>query len=387
MKNAFLILYIILMYYASNSSYIPLLPVIADFFRATPELAKITLNIFFIGSIAACFFGGLFGDRFGKINSLRLGMLLSTVGCLLCVFSPSIEYLMLGRFFIGFGSTIGMLIGVAAIAEIYPDELTPKIYTYLSIGMSFSFVTMPATAGYFAFHFSWKVIFLIFSFLFAIALFISLFQLPDNLGKKTKDSIWATIDIYKSIIFDWKLMSYIAISPVLLIGLYFAMTSYPFYFQHHLGLSVDAYGYYMTFVFIWHGIGAYVGNRLSSKYTKERVILFGLIAGVLSPISMVLMMFTYPELIIWGVTSLALYQACVGVVFPSTVASALNRFKNQTTKVSTVRTLVLAMGTYLGSFSSQFASDTSLIPVAGFLFMCILIVYTIFHFQINKAMK
>jgi hypothetical protein len=78
---------------------------------------------------------------------------------------------------------------------------------------------------------------------------------------------------------------------------------------------------------------------------------------------------------------LSLFLLAFGMLFPSSVSSALSVFKENRTRASSIRSLFGTSFAYIGSFSAEWVSETNLAGFALYLSMCSLIAIAVYHMR------
>jgi DHA1 family bicyclomycin/chloramphenicol resistance-like MFS transporter len=95
---------------ASIDMYLPALPVLGDEFRATPGHIQFSVASFFLGIAVGQGFYGPLSDRFGRTRPLYAGLTLFVLASIACAFAPSINFLIVVRFFQALGACAGPVI-------------------------------------------------------------------------------------------------------------------------------------------------------------------------------------------------------------------------------------------------------------------------------------
>ncbi len=115
-------------------------------------LLTITISLLIWGQIS---------DRFGKGVIYLLGMLVFSIGCLCCYFSPCLEILVFSRFVQGVGAAMMMSSGPAIIRLTSPRQHIGKWLGSLGIATSMGLMSGPLFGGFIIHNFDWRTIFLL----------------------------------------------------------------------------------------------------------------------------------------------------------------------------------------------------------------------------------
>lgn len=111
----------------STDMYLPALPEIGKYFSTNEFLVGLTLTIFFLMFAVSMIIFGPLSDKYGRKPILILGTTIYTIASIICIFSPNIYVLIVGRFFQGMGSGAVITISTALIKDCFQGKLMTKI--------------------------------------------------------------------------------------------------------------------------------------------------------------------------------------------------------------------------------------------------------------------
>ena len=106
----------------SIDMYLPAFPAIAADLRTTPDMVSYSLSSYFIGICAGQMLIGPLLDRFGRKRPLYGGLILYVLSSIGCAYAPSIESLIVFRFFQAAGGCAGMVTPRAIIRDVFPVQ-------------------------------------------------------------------------------------------------------------------------------------------------------------------------------------------------------------------------------------------------------------------------
>ncbi len=188
-KNRWLILLVVLMatfMSALDGSIVNVaLPVMAKALNVTSAGIQLVVTSYLIAIVAFILVWGRLGDMLGKTKMFNLGIVLFTLGSLLCGITDSISMLVLARVIQAIGAAGTMANNQGIITEVFPANERGR-----ALGMVGTFVALgsligPPLGGFIVAYTSWEYIFLINVPIGIITLFFAVRMLPK--GRKSEN--------------------------------------------------------------------------------------------------------------------------------------------------------------------------------------------------------
>ena len=143
----------------STDMYIPALPAIRVGFGSTVTLVQLTFSVFLVGFAIGQLIVGPLGDRFGRRPVLLGGMAIYAVMSLAAGLAPSVEWLIVLRFFQALGAASAWVLSRAIVRDLHPPEETIRIIGYTTGIMGALSALVPTTGGLLAQTLGWQAIF------------------------------------------------------------------------------------------------------------------------------------------------------------------------------------------------------------------------------------
>ncbi|MDA0368083.1 MAG: multidrug effflux MFS transporter [Proteobacteria bacterium] len=143
----------------STDMYLPALPSIRIGYGSTVTMVQLTFSLFLVGFAVGQLIVGPLGDRFGRRPILLGGMLLYAVTSLAAGVAPSIEWLIVLRFFQALGAAAAWVLSRAIVRDLHPPEETTRILGYTTGIMGALSALVPITGGLLAETLGWQAIF------------------------------------------------------------------------------------------------------------------------------------------------------------------------------------------------------------------------------------
>lgn len=143
----------------SIDMYLPSLPSIDADFQARSGAAQATLASFFSGLAVGQFFYGPASDRWGRRTPLFVGMSLYVAASIWCALAPSLESLVVARFFQALGGCAGQVIVRAIVRDRFGHRQSARILSQLMLVIGLAPILAPLAGGALLSLGGWRVIF------------------------------------------------------------------------------------------------------------------------------------------------------------------------------------------------------------------------------------
>ena len=163
---------------------VPVLPEIARAFGASDAVTQLTLTLGLIAMAAGTLVHGPASDRFGRKPVLVGGLGLFFLGSAICVWSPTIEILVIGRIFQSFGGAAGLVVSRAIVRDLYSRDEAARILGYMISVVVLAPMLAPLAGGYLAEYFGWHTVFLFAAALALVSLVVAVPLLPETGGQR-----------------------------------------------------------------------------------------------------------------------------------------------------------------------------------------------------------
>lgn len=318
--------FMILLSAVTAGIYIPALPEMERVFHVHHPYIKFSITIYFMGAMAGSLGIRPFILKYGHKRALRIFLLVFLMGSLICAFSLSIDFFLIGRFIQGVGIISAPVIGLALTADRYEREnyrhIIAFILVLLGIGTGLSHLVGIIMIG--TLH--WEHIFYLLFFLGLIAFALSYYipKAPEGLRQKHIKRNYrkqyaehsGLFLYYQSMIgaLEGALYAFLVVSPYIL-RVRYGWTLYEF---SVLGVTLGCTGI----------IGAYLNTKLRSILGTRGMVLIGLCFLLSSFIFLFFLdQFFSPS---WLVVNMALLTLGSGFILENLVSQVLKYFPRLT---------------------------------------------------------
>lgn len=307
--------------------YIPIVPQMTQIFDTSPSMIQLTLSLFLLMTGAGQLFIGPLSDRWGRKAIFYGAAVCYTLGSLMCAFSTNIVELIIARLICSIGAC-GMLVNSFAIVrDLYSDEQSAKVYSYLNGAIGISPTLAPIIGGYLAVELGWQSIFYFLAFIGVLSFLITKYCIDETLQKDKRIKNHSRIlSRYKEIFYDRQFLVH-ALMAGLAEGVFFCFFSIsPFIIIELLNVPTHEFGYYFAVFGSVIGLGGFASGKIIEKKGVPYTIRLGITLMLAGGVSM-LTWYYINGLSLSGFL-IPMVIACTGAMFlvGSSASSALDSF-------------------------------------------------------------
>jgi DHA1 family bicyclomycin/chloramphenicol resistance-like MFS transporter len=301
--------------------FVPSFPELQSHFSLSPSWVEALLSANFIGYFVSLFFLGDLSDRYGRKSIILLGLLTFVTGSLLCLWPPSYEFLLLGRFLQGVGIAAPAILSFLIIADSYPLKEQQILMAMLNGSLNLAAGAAPVIGSFVTLYFHWQGNFAVLFIMGLIVLIMTMLFIPSHSPPQHDDE---TLSLRG-------LRGYIALFRskslvLLMVNLLFIFVPYwifvgmsPLLYIKDLGVSLKHFGYYQGVLAVVFALGSILfGFVIKNIFYDQRKILY--FSAKILIISLIILLFTTffnksNALLI----TLAFLPFIIGQIIPSTI--------------------------------------------------------------------
>ncbi len=352
----------------ATDMYLPGLGAIEKDLHTAAGQGSLTVAIFFLGMATGQLVYGPLSDRKGRRTPLLVGIALYIFGCLGSAFAPSFAALMLARIVTAIGGCSGVVIGRAIVRDHYDMEDSARVFSRLMLVMGVSPILAPLFGGVLLSNgFSWRIIFLLLAglgtlTLIAVGILLAESRSNDAAQAAAREKVAMS---FHSVLRDQDALGYIvtgafnqsaisvyvAVSPIVLIGIY--------------GIRPQDFGW----IFGINGIGYIAASQLNVRLlrTHRPHVLLGWASRTILSVALIMLLCVITGLGgLWGIlVPLFAMMTTLGFNMPNALACA---FARDTNRVGAISALMGAGQFGVGTLGATLASlvyDNSARPMAA----------------------
>jgi len=355
--------------------YAPSFPEMMHYFKTNEQMMQWTLSLNFLGFFFASLLCGPLADAFGRRQIVLGGSLIFVIGSVMCLFAPTMQWMLLGRLIQGVGVSAPITVCMAIIADIYQGERQIRLLSRMNSSITITMALAPIAGVFLTNNFGWQANFLMIFALATLGFLLILAFVPEthDVHVRTKFNARNLVSGYMKLLKSRDFM-------VAVLGLCFSVTPYfvligilPLLFMEALEVSIHEYAFYQgsivgLFSFLSLGI-----PYILSKFDRTIVFLVSaaLSLGALGLAFLLSIWLPDSPLLI----TLLMWIYVCGIVVPPTMmfTSAMDMFPalraSASSLIQSIRMLSMSLGTALAGslYEGQFK------PVACIMFLFMLI--------------
>lgn len=237
----------------------------------------------FGASLVAMAFAGPVADRYGTWRVLGVAYVLAFAGLLGSMLSPTMPLFVAARALEGFGGGLDYVVSVAAIAKLYPENLRPRVFAWISAMWIVPGLLGPGLGALIAATFGWRYVFALFIPLVVLS---AILVLPALRGMtpvaREGDPLGAIRILFSREILLLKDPRSFAIAAfVALQAAFFGADAYVSLMLTGLrGLSLASAGICITLAVVGWTIGSTIQPRLLSRIGTRGLVVTGAVLGL-----------------------------------------------------------------------------------------------------------
>jgi DHA1 family bicyclomycin/chloramphenicol resistance-like MFS transporter len=368
--------------------YLPALPALGLEFGASPGHVQLSVASFFLGLAVGQGFYGPLSDRFGRTRPLFFGLTLFVLASIGCALSPSIDFLIVVRFFQALGACSGQVIARAMVRDLFEPRESVQVFSLLVLVMGVSPVLAPLAGGQVLRFFEWRAIFWAMALFGAIWLAAGLIRLREtHTGKRTPLILRNVLTIYGQLLKDRSFLGYVLTGGMAMAGMFAYIVGSPYVFIEHFHVTTGTFGLIFGINALGLVLAAQLNARLVRRFTSDAIIRKVLILQIVT--ALVLFAGTLSGFLqLYGIAAmLFIYVSSVGCLFPNITAMAMAPHGARAGSASALIG-VLQFALAAGSASIIGAANSgSALPVASLIGLCSIAAAIIYGTMVGGSAK
>jgi DHA1 family bicyclomycin/chloramphenicol resistance-like MFS transporter len=314
--------------------FVPSFPELQNHFSLSPFLVEALLSVNFIGYCLSLFFVGGLADAFGRKPIILLGLMIFIIGSTFCLWVPSYQFLLAGRFLQGVGIAAPAILSFLIIADSYPLKKQQFYMAMLNGVMNASVAAAPVIGSYITLYFHWQGNFMTLLLLGLMVLVMTLLFIPSYKLPEHKETL--SFHGYIPLFQSKPLMLLMANIIFMFVPYWIFVGMSPLLYMKDLGVSLAHFGYYQGVLALVFALGSVLFGLIMQRFEQKEMLTVSrtiYIISLMSIVSVSLLNSTNPLFI-----TLAFLPFIISQIIPSNllVPLALNFIPQGKARVSAI---------------------------------------------------
>lgn len=355
----------------SIDMYLPALPVISAQFGVPAGSAQMTLSTYILGFAVGQLLYGPMADSLGRKPVILGGTLIFATAAAACALAPTIDYLIVTRFFHGLAAAAASVVINALMRDIYPKEEFSRMMSFVMLVTTIAPLVAPIVGGAVLVWFSWHAIFWILAVAALLASAMVYFFIDETLAveKRQPFHLRTTLGNFASLFRHKRVLSYMLASGFSFAAMFSFLSAGPFVYIELNHVSPQHFGYYFALNIVF----LFVMTTINSRFVRRMGALWMFRAGLTIQFVMALWMVACAllEVGFWSlVLGIAVFIGCVSMVSSNAMAVILDEFPHMAgTASSLAGTFRFGIGAIVGALLSM-ATFTTAWPMLISIALC-----------------
>lgn len=276
---------------------LPVLPTLEATFQASNALTQLTLTLAVVVMAVSTILYGPAADRYGRKPVAVFGLVVFIAGSGICIWSPNIETLILGRLIQAFGGGAGMVVSRAIIRDVYSRAESAKILGHVMSVVVLAPILAPVIGGFIVEFVGWQYVFALALAMGVVALAVVVPAVRETNRPVPGNGLF--IQMLRAFPELLRSRDFIAYAGYAGCGMGMFMViagGMPFVMIEVFGRSPSAFGLFFMFLTTSFFLGTVLSSRVTERIGIDPMIRWGSAGAAVSAI-------TIPLLVLAGIVS------------------------------------------------------------------------------------
>ncbi len=312
----------------STDLYLPSLPAMTRALATDAATVQLTLSVFLVGFAVSQLVYGPLSDRFGRRPVLVAGTAIFVAAGVACAVAPTIEALIVARFFQALGACCGPVVGRAVVRDVYGREQAARVLAYMGVAMALAPAIGPIIGGFLQVWLGWRAnLWLLAGF--GAASLIGVATLLAETNRHMDSSAVRPGQLLRNYVILFGNRAYIGYVLVVALtysGIFAFISGSSFVFVDLLGLSPVAYGLCFATGVTGYMAGTFASGRITLRLGIERLVLAGTVVATVGGTAMLVFAAAGWLAVAPLLAPFFVFMIGTGLILPNAVAGAIGPF-------------------------------------------------------------
>lgn len=355
---------------------LPALSLMGQEFGITDEnQTQYVIGILFLGFTVGQIIYGPAADSFGRKPTIYIGLVIFSLGSILCITAKTFPMMLLGRFLQGFGAASPRITSIAVIRDLYKGREMARVMSFIMTIFIIIPVIAPSIGQAILLVANWHIMFFVFLFSAIIALIWTFFRLPETLKHEDKrpfhlSAIWQD---FLKILNNRTTMIYTICAGLVFGAMIGYLTSSRQIFQDYFKVG-DLFPIYFGISALSIGISSIVNSMIVRRYGMKLICHHTLITMItIAALFLAISFIQHHQIALWQFMTFALITFfCLGMIFGNLNALAMEPMGHLAgTASAIIGCLSSGISALIGTIIGQAYNNTLTPMILGFLLLTI----------------
>ena len=264
----------------------PSFPAIVRSLGTTDGLVQMTIAVNFLGFALTSLLYGPLSDAFGRRKVMVYGNGLLLLGAMGCVVAPTIELLLVSRFFQGMGASASAVVAFAIAADAYKGEKAVRLIGVMNSALTALMAIAPVLGSFIFKEIGWRGSYGFVACLCLVTWLMLFLGLPETKADRESLQVKDILINYKKLLASASFVAAALVPTILCAGYFAFIACSPFWYMDEMGLSVLAYAFYQGSIVAVFSLVSIFSGRLVRVFGVRRNITWGLALALLGNLFM-----------------------------------------------------------------------------------------------------
>ncbi len=336
----------------ATSVYTPSFPAIGEEFGATPSAVQLTLTVALAAFAAGQLIYGPLTDRFGRRSVLLPSILVYIAGSVLCVFAPTLDTLIVGRFFQAIGACAGVVVSRAIVRDLYDGAEMVRVFAVMTLAFSAVPALAPFIGGLMQEFVGWRASFVA-TVVFGVGVLVaSLWRLPETIEVRlSRLRLQHFFGAYWSVLTTPSFIRYCGTTSLIMAALFGFLAGAPQALIGELGLAPSIYGLFPSLSIVGFVIGNMLARQKAGIWPESAMVRAGTMIALMGSVIMLALALAGYHGVWFTIAPMMVFVTGMGLVIPVASAAAMQAFKHQAGTASALMGFLQMGGAAVGTLA------------------------------------